>query len=829
MRPVRRWNWAGWITGAGATVALFTFGCSAVHSPPLPRHSLRIGFENNPPVQVRTSSGFSGLGVEIVNLAAKRTGTKLDWVETGKSSEESLRTGLVDLWPLMVDLPDRRRYVHFATPWMHSGNVIVIRQDAPSPGPNFKGRIAAFKVPLNLRLVHGQFPAAQLVQTATVHDVLTQVCTGASDAGFFEARVAQSELREKHAECSSVELRMQTIPALKLQAGLASTFEAAGAADRLQREIENMFRDGTLSVLIAKYSYFGLDDTWASYERIAAERRWHWLTWLGCGIIFAAGVTLWLASSLRQRKRVEASLRESEKRFRNLANTAPVMIVSSGPDGLASFFNKTWLDFTGRTMEQELGYGWIDNVHPEDRDPILAGLASSFASRGNCRLEYRLRRADGESRLVLCSGVPHFEPNGVFAGYIATCLDLTDIRNAQEEARERHNLESLGVLAGGIAHDFNNLLGGALAYSELAQAKIDDGESPDNELLQIRKVAIRGSEIVRQLMIFAGSERGTLELVDISSLVSEMLELLNVSISKRAVMMTGFGQGLPAVRGNAAQLRQVVMNLVTNASEALGGRDGVIQVVTERIAAGSALELLEAKNLPDGDYLRLKVSDTGCGMTPETQSKAFDPFFTTKFAGRGMGLAVVQRIVHQLGGAIHIVSSVGQGTSIQIILPCAAETALASGSHGAVIGARTSQLNHSATATILVVEDELSLQTAVSKVLRRKGFSVLQASDGTSALEVIRTCKDRIDLMLLDIMLPGASSREVFEEAERLRPNLVTIVTSAYGHERAQASFSGLGMEHFIRKPFDMNALVSLLRNALSAHPSPAQVGPAAR
>src|SRR5262249_34699676 len=152
--------------------------------------------------------------------------------------------------------------------------------------------------------------------------------------------------------------------------------------------------------------------------------------------------------------------------------------------------------------------------------------------------------------------------SGEFAGYIASCVDLTDIRSAQQEASARQNLESLGVLAGGIAHDFNNLLGGALAFSELAQLKLAEGASPEEELREIADTAIRGSEIVRQLMIFAGNETGTLEPVDVSALISGMIELLKVSISKHAVLTTSLAGGLPVVRGNPAQIRQVVMNLV---------------------------------------------------------------------------------------------------------------------------------------------------------------------------------------------------------------------------------------------------------------------------
>lgn len=819
LRSVKGWRRVTAIAVVGAVAGFAAVWLFATRTPPVPQRTLRIGFEVNPPVQIRTDSGFGGLAVDAVNEAAKRAGIKLKWVETGTSSDEAFRKGLVDLWPLMVDLPQRHKYVHFARPWMHSGNVLLLRSGTPDPDFNFKGRIVVFKIPLHIRLLQIRFPAAQLVVVSALADVARQVCTGAAEVGFYEARVAQTQLRDRPQECASAVLRVQTIPDMTFNGGVASTFEAAGAADRIQRGIDNMFRDGTFAVLIAKYGYFGLDDTWASYERIEAVERWRLFTWLGGGLIFAAIVTLWLAGSLRQRKRAEAALRESESRFRNLANTAPVMIAASGRDGHATFFNKTWLDFTGRTMELELGYGWLEDVHPEDRERTRAEYSASLAGRAHCKIEYRLRRADGEYRHLMCTGVPHFEPDGAFAGYIASCVDLTDIKSAQEEASERQNLESLGVLAGGIAHDFNNLLGGALAYSELAQARIADGAAPDDELRQIGALAIRGSEIVRQLMIFAGNEDSTLELVDVSWLVGEMLELLKVSISKHAVLKTSLGAGLPAVRGNPPQMRQVVMNLVTNASEAIAERDGVIRVTTDRLTVHPKASGPETKNLTAGDYVRLEVSDTGCGMTPETQRRVFDPFFTTKFAGRGMGLAVVQRIVSRHGGAIHVVSSAGQGTTVLILLPCSKETAAMIDGAGASPG-RARELEPQTGSTILVVEDEPSLLAAVSKMLQRKRFKVVQAGDGSAAMELIRTHKNHLDAMLLDVTLSGDLSREVFQEAGRHRPEMVVILTSAHSRETVARSFEGFAVEHFIRKPFPIDDLVSLLQDTLSLRAS---------
>ena len=212
------------VAASAAVIALWYF---STRLPPVPQRTLRIGFESNPPVQIRTENGFSGLAVETVNEAAKRAGIKLEWVETGTSSDEAFRKGLVDLWPLMVDFPDRRKHVHFARPWMHSSNVLLVRDGSPNPDRRFKGSIAVFKMPLHVRLAREQFPEAHIVEVPDVEDIIKQVCKGA-DAGFLEARVAMTLLREKFQECPSMTLRVQTIPGLKFDAGIASTFESAG-------------------------------------------------------------------------------------------------------------------------------------------------------------------------------------------------------------------------------------------------------------------------------------------------------------------------------------------------------------------------------------------------------------------------------------------------------------------------------------------------------------------------------------------------------------------------------------------------------------------------
>jgi two-component system cell cycle sensor histidine kinase/response regulator CckA len=519
----------------------------------------------------------------------------------------------------------------------------------------------------------------------------------------------------------------------------------------------------------------------------------------------------WVLSSIvdiSDRQRAEAKLRESEERFRNMADTAPVMIWVSGPDKLRTFFNKTWLEFTGCAIAQELGNGWTKSVHPDDVDRCIATYSASFDARVRFRMEYRLRRADGEYRCVLDDGAPRFTSGGIFAGYIGCCIDIGEVKRMQEEALASQKLESVGQLARGIAHDFNNLLGGILACADLALASRAEGLPWEEELLRIRTSAIRGGEIVRQLMTYGGEESPAFETIDLSLLVNEMLQLLKVSISKNAILETELGEHLPALQANPAQIRQVVMNLVTNASEAIGTRDGVIRVTTERVSAGQDARGTGEPNLPAGDYVKLEVSDTGSGMTPEVRTKIFDPFFTTKSAGRGLGLAAVQGIVRSHFGAINVVSSLGQGTRFEVLLPCIDQPmALIPDTVPKVSAGEVARV----TGTILVVEDEDTLRLVVSKTLRKSGISVIEAIDGRTAVNLFRANAPDIAVVLLDMTLPGMSGPEVYAELRRIRPEVKVILTTAFSQQTALTAFEGQQAWAYIRKPYQIDHLVSLI------------------
>jgi two-component system, cell cycle sensor histidine kinase and response regulator CckA len=509
----------------------------------------------------------------------------------------------------------------------------------------------------------------------------------------------------------------------------------------------------------------------------------------GSGILILTSVI-----DITARKQMESALRESEERFRVMADTAPVMLWIAGPDQQCTFFNRRWLAFTGLRMEEALGQECARCVHPDDLDRCIAARSWACEDRREFELEYRLRRADGEYRWVLENGAPRFASDGAFAGFVASCIDITDRRREQEETLARQKLESIGLLAGGIAHDFNNLLGSILSDAELA-LELARPSGGSEEIARIRAVALRASEIVRELMIYAGQDQANPQPVDLSLLVEEMLQLLKTMITKHATLRTELVPNQAIIRADAAELRQVVMNLVLNASEAIR-ESGEIRISTSRF----------------GDIVQLEVEDTGRGMSKTALARIFDPFFTTKLSGRGLGLSVVQRIVHRYAGTIRAYSEPERGTRFVVMMPAAGE-APALERPGAD---RQEEEMPGLNRTILMVEDEEGLRLAVSKMLRKRGFAVEVASGGAEAIALLRARGSEFDAILLDMTLPGISSHQVILEAGRICPGIKIILTTAYSREMAAPAFEAHQVKGFIRKPYQIGDLIGLLVNVLS-------------
>lgn len=374
-----------------------------------------------------------------------------------------------------------------------------------------------------------------------------------------------------------------------------------------------------------------------------------------------------IAQDISKRRRAEQALKESETRFRTLADTTPVFIWMTDAQGQCSYVNQTWLDYTGRKLEEELGQGWVETVHPDDRRCISEGLEKAFRERSKLEGDYRIRRHDGIYRWFRGMGVARYM-EGEFAGMIGSVMDITERVMAEQERsklEERmmisQRLEGVGRLAGGIAHDFNNLLMGVLLEAGEAKADLPVGSVAAEALSTIEASAKRMAELVDQLLIYAGRGRFVVERVNPNGVVREMLQLLARNMAKQAVLKTQICADETWIEIDPSQLRQVVMNLVINASDALEAKGGVIEVKTRR----------------EGGVWVMEVRDTGRGMSEEVQRRVFDPFFTTKQTGRGLGLSTVHGIVQRGKGEIELASKEGEGTAFCVRFPVVDDSAVA--------------------------------------------------------------------------------------------------------------------------------------------------------
>jgi two-component system, cell cycle sensor histidine kinase and response regulator CckA len=518
-----------------------------------------------------------------------------------------------------------------------------------------------------------------------------------------------------------------------------------------------------------------------------------------------------LQSQLEAVRRAEEELRESEQRFRSIADTAPAGIALFSPEGLPTYASKWLSTFLGVTMNQLAADNWLRFVHPEDSNRLIEETGAAIREQRSSQIEHRLLRCDGEYRWVAVTATPRFF-NGEFSGHIVIALDITELKRSQERALANQKLESLGVLAAGIAHDFNNLLSTILTYTDLALPEIPD-ESPAHESVStIATVALRASEIVTLMMAYAGrADLGAFEPVDLPALIEEMAQLLKVSVAKATALRLNLEKGLPPIWANAAQLRQVVLNLIVNASEALETRTGTAAVSTSRIQVRQGSDPAESRQfeLRDGDYVLLEVSDDGCGMTEDTKTKIFDPFFSTKSLGRGMGLAAVQGIVRGAGGAIGVVSAPGQGSTFKVWLPCS--------DRKQQDRVRTPLLPSDwAAGTVLLVDDEDALRVAEARALRREGFSVLEAHDGLAAVQLFANHSSEIGIVVLDMTLPGLSGDDVCGEIRRLKADVPVLFTSAQSSTGADDLRRPTG-QRFLGKPYRLRELAQTIREMMAS------------
>ena len=457
---------------------------------------------------------------------------------------------------------------------------------------------------------------------------------------------------------------------------------------------------------------------------------------------------------------------------------------------------------------------WAQREADEDREVIESG--TPILDR-----EQEIQLGIDRVRLVT-SKVPVSEPGGGVVGLVGVTRDITTTREAEEARRildqqlqETQKLESLGVLAGGIAHDFNNLLTGVLGNISLARLQLDNPEATGAHLDGIETSAMRAADLCQQMLAYAGKGRFHEQRLDLGALITDMLPLLKLSVAKGVSLRGDVAPGLPALYGDPTQMRQVVLNLVTNASDAIAGT-GTIEI--RMFVVGSDATVLSELVPPidpegESDYLVLEISDSGCGMTPEMQARVFEPFYTTKFTGRGLGLAVVHGIVRGHRGGVRVESAPQLGSTFSVALPAITQPA------DPLSRLAPSTDTWRSSGVILVADDEDLVREVADTMLRQIGFEVVAVQDGREAAQAFAADPNRFDLVLLDLTMPIMSGTEALQAIRQVRPDVPVLIMSGYNEQDNPAGGDGGPAAAFLHKPFSLLTLRDRLHEVLGSVP----------
>jgi PAS domain S-box-containing protein len=516
---------------------------------------------------------------------------------------------------------------------------------------------------------------------------------------------------------------------------------------------------------------------------------------------------------ITDKKRAEEVLLESEKRHRAILRTAMDGIWLADTEGRLIEVNETYCRMSGYSMQELLAMSIVDLEASETVDNAVARIRKIMLE-GEARFESRHHRKDGTVYDVEIS-VQYRPADG--GQFIVFLRDISDLKKGAEEKaaleqqlQQAQRLESLGVLAGGIAHDFNNILAIIMGYCSLIKMDYDDAET---HVPEIEKAAERAAGLCRQMLAYSGKAQIVQVQVNLWLLVDEMVAMLKAALPRNAVIKPFLSTDIPIINGDESQLRQIVMNLIINASEAVEEAQGEVRVSLAKttITAGHPEHDYYGKEIPPGGYVCLEVTDNGCGMDEETKWRIFEPFYTTKFTGRGLGMSAVLGIITAHKGALQLFSQPGQGTTFKVYLPV--QGGEQTGEERHELSAASGQWQGSG--TILLVEDEDQVRFIAATMLKKLGCTVLEATNGREALELYRENAADIILVINDMGMPIMDGYELFCELKNLQPELPIIISSGFGDAVVTSRIPRENIAGLVSKPYNYDLLREVLRNAV--------------
>ncbi len=440
-------------------------------------------------------------------------------------------------------------------------------------------------------------------------------------------------------------------------------------------------------------------------------------------------------------------------------------------------------------------------IHAEDQPRVRAAFEARRVDEPFDQI-YRVIRPDGAVRWIHARGFPVRDDDGVVHRVAGVVEDVTERRELEAQLRQSHKMEALGTLSGGIAHDFNNILGAIIGNTELAQQDLPPGHPALTSLAEIEQACDRARALVRQILMFSRRQPSATQPVALAPVVHEAVTFMRATLPAAIELVREIDLAAPRVRADPAQLHEVLVNLATNAWQAVGGA-GRIAIALRGPAMLTGDELA---GLPAGPLVCLSVSDTGPGMEPATIERIFEPFFTTRAAGEGsgLGLAVVHGIVLAHGGAIRVTSQPGRGTTFRVYLPAVDAPAEPAAPPPRVTGPGRGE-------RILHVDDEVALSRLVARTLARLGYRITSHTSAESALDAFRAAPDAFDLILTDLSMPGLSGLDLAARALALRPDMPIVLISGHATEQATADAHRLGIRRVLHKPVATAVLAECL------------------
>ncbi|NPV00751.1 MAG: PAS domain S-box protein [Brevinematales bacterium] len=513
---------------------------------------------------------------------------------------------------------------------------------------------------------------------------------------------------------------------------------------------------------------------------------------------------------ITERKTMENALRESEARNKALLEAIPDMMFVISETGEILDYKAVNQSDLYASPERFLGKNVRETLPPDVAELTIERINAIKGRGGIETYEYSLQM----------NGLEYFESRLVPYGdnkYIGIIRNITERKRAEAERIEMERrlqhvqkLESLGVLAGGIAHDFNNILTAILGHSELALFGLDPFNPARDSIREIENASHRAAELCRQMLAYSGKGKFVIEDINLSTLINEMVSFLKAAVSKKAVLNMNLENDIAGIKGDATQIRQVVMNLITNASDALEGNHGVITIADGTIDCDK--ETLSkysfGAELSEGLYVYLEVTDTGTGMDEETMVHIFEPFFTTKFTGRGLGMSAVMGIVRGHNGAISIDSETGKGSTFRIIFPSIDKSMIVDENIP-----ETSPAIKKGMGLVMVVDDEEIVRSTTKLMLEKLEFEALTASGGHEAIRLFREKRDKIRIVIIDLNMPQIDGEETLNELRKIDPAVRTIIASGYSESELNMRFLNRENLNYIQKPFSLSELSEILKS----------------